>query len=182
MWNESPPAGLGRRPPAAFTRVFDGWTQVRFGLAMDGICPNCACEMGTEIPHSDAEEASDAATLHRSENCKYDTRVPLFGHVVSHPATIPFFYERGVDVTEMPYWQLRSLAGDGMVPRCVETNGNEWTESCTHRKEYDSFAVSVHVENSEFHRCLFTRMDGEWRRERRLRGRRAGSRPRSPVT
>jgi ribosome-associated toxin RatA of RatAB toxin-antitoxin module len=54
-------------------------------------------------------------------------------------------------------------AGEGMVRRCVDTAGNEWTESCTHWDEGQSFAVSVHVENSVFHRRFFTRMDGEWR-------------------
>jgi ribosome-associated toxin RatA of RatAB toxin-antitoxin module len=53
-------------------------------------------------------------------------------------------------------------AGEGMVRRCVDTGGNEWTESCTHWEEDRSFAVSVHVENSVFHRRFFTRMDGEW--------------------
>lgn len=54
-------------------------------------------------------------------------------------------------------------AGDGMTRRCVDTNGNEWTESCTHWEENESFAVSVHVDKSVFHRRFFTRMDGEWR-------------------
>lgn len=53
-------------------------------------------------------------------------------------------------------------AGDGMVRRCVDTAGNEWTESCTHWEAGESFAVSVHVAESVFHRRLFTRMDGEW--------------------
>jgi ribosome-associated toxin RatA of RatAB toxin-antitoxin module len=54
-------------------------------------------------------------------------------------------------------------AGEGMVRRCVDTDGNEWTESCTHWEEGQSFAISVHVENSVFHRRFFTYMDGEWR-------------------
>ena len=53
-------------------------------------------------------------------------------------------------------------AGEGMIRRCVDTDGNEWTESCTHWEESHSYAVSVHVENSVFHRRFFTRMNGEW--------------------
>ncbi|WP_136591301.1 type II toxin-antitoxin system RatA family toxin [Salinigranum halophilum] len=53
--------------------------------------------------------------------------------------------------------------GEGLIRRCVDTDGNEWTESCTHWEACQSYAVSVHVDNSVFHRRLFTRMDGEWR-------------------
>lgn len=54
-------------------------------------------------------------------------------------------------------------AGEGMIRRCVDTDGNEWTESCTHWEERRAYAVSVHVEHSVFHRRFFTRFDGEWR-------------------
>jgi ribosome-associated toxin RatA of RatAB toxin-antitoxin module len=54
-------------------------------------------------------------------------------------------------------------AGEGMIRRCVDTDGNEWTESCTHWDESHSYAVSVHVDDSVFHRRFFNRMDGEWR-------------------
>lgn len=53
--------------------------------------------------------------------------------------------------------------GDGMVRRCVDTDGNEWTESCTRWETHRAYAVTVDVEHSEFHRRLFTRFEGEWR-------------------
>ncbi len=53
--------------------------------------------------------------------------------------------------------------GEGMIRRCVDANGNEWTESCTLWDESHAYAVSVHVDNSVFHRRFFSRMDGEWR-------------------
>lgn len=52
--------------------------------------------------------------------------------------------------------------GDGMVRRCVDTNGNEWTESCTRWETHRAYAVTVDVDHSEFHRHLFTRFEGEW--------------------
>lgn len=52
--------------------------------------------------------------------------------------------------------------GSSLVRRCVDTDGNEWTESCTRWRPGESFAVSVDVESSEFHRRLFRRFDGEW--------------------
>jgi DNA-binding transcriptional ArsR family regulator len=137
MWNEFPPAGLETRSPSEFARVFDRWTQQRFALAMDGICPNCACVMTMDILDSDA---GDVATLHRCENCKYEARVPLFGHVVSHPATISFFYDRGVDVTELSYWQLRSLARESTEHVVSQ---DPWSASITMRSDGDTLTLTL---------------------------------------
>lgn len=109
MWNEFPPAGLEDRDSDEAARAFDRWTQVRFRLAMDGICPHCAA--GVETTLEDEDDDGDAiATRHRCPNCEYEARVPLFGHVLDHPAVVAFYHDHGVDVTSMAYWELRSLA------------------------------------------------------------------------
>ena len=153
MWNEFPPAGLDTRSAEEFASTFDRWTQVRFGLAMDGICPNCACETTMEVLDRAGESADGIASMHRCENCKYEARVPLFGHVVSHPATISFFYDRGVDVTELPYWRLRSLAREFTEEVISQT---PWTASITMRSDghtleltLDESLAVVDVERSE---------------------------------
>ena len=113
MWNEFPPAGLAGRSTAAFAEAFDRWTQHRFRLAMDGVCPNCASDMAVErIVEGDPDEADGVsiASTYRCGTCKYEARVPLFGHVLGHPAVIAFFHEGGVDVTSLPYWRVRELA------------------------------------------------------------------------
>lgn len=140
MWNEFPPAGLDTRSPEAFASTFDRWTRVRFGLAMDGICPNCACEMTMDILDRGGDSADGIATMHHCGNCKYEARVPLFGHVVSHPATISFFYERGVDVTEMPYWRMRSLARE-FTEEVVSKD--PWTAKITMRSDGDTLEVTL---------------------------------------
>lgn len=53
--------------------------------------------------------------------------------------------------------------GEGMVRRCVDTDGNSWTETCDHWEEGNGFSVTVDTATSEFHRRLFTRFEGEWR-------------------
>jgi hypothetical protein len=110
MWNEFPPAGLAGRQAAEVASVFDTWTRTRFHLAMEGICPNCACEMTVDRPTGSADVRP--ATHHRCRNCRYEARVPLFGHVIRHPAVVSFFYDRGTDVTALPYWDLTTLARD----------------------------------------------------------------------
>lgn len=57
--------------------------------------------------------------------------------------------------------------GVGMVRRCVDTDGNEWTERCTRWEDGRAFAFDVDVADSDFHRRLFARFDGEWRVDER---------------
>lgn len=51
---------------------------------------------------------------------------------------------------------------DTLVRRCVDTDGNAWTEACTRWEPERGFAVGVDVAASDFHRRLFTRFEGEW--------------------
>lgn len=110
MWNEFPPAGLAERSPGDVAVAFDKWTRNRFHLAMEGICPNCACEMTVE--NLDGPDGEHPSTKHQCQNCKYEARVPLFGHVIRHPAVVSFFYEHGIDIANLPYWEFRILARD----------------------------------------------------------------------
>lgn len=53
-------------------------------------------------------------------------------------------------------------AEETMIRRCVDTDGNAWTEACTTWEDGQQFAVEVDVANSEFHRHLFNHMEGKW--------------------
>ena len=138
MWNEFPPAGLEDRTPAAFASAFDRWTQGRFRLAMDGVCPSCAaettatvverdtggggggretdgdgdgdCEDGIDGEADATDEGDEVVVDYRCGNCRYEARVPLFGHALRHPAVVCRYYEAGVDVTRLPFWELQGLA------------------------------------------------------------------------
>lgn len=107
MWNEFPPAGLASRTPDDVAAAFDRWTQSRFRLAMDGICPSCAAAMTMSLLDDDP---ADLASHHRCPNCKYEARVPLFGHVLFHPSVIALFDDAGIDITRLPYWELQRIA------------------------------------------------------------------------
>lgn len=52
---------------------------------------------------------------------------------------------------------------EGMIRRCVDVDGNEWTETCTRWNPGRAYAVSVDVDDSDFHRRLFRYFEGEWR-------------------
>lgn len=53
--------------------------------------------------------------------------------------------------------------GAALTRRCVDTNGNTWTESCTWWEPGEGFGVRVDVDDSGFHRRLFSRFEGEWK-------------------
>jgi hypothetical protein len=151
MWNEFPPAGLAGRDPGAVAAAFDAWTRNRFFLAMDGVCPNCACEMS--VAALDDSNEGRPSTHHRCRNCRYEARVPLFAHVIRHPAVVSFFYDRELDVVALPYWRLRTLARD-----FDETvlRDDPWTASVTVVADDDSLRLVlddrlavVDVEGSE---------------------------------
>lgn len=110
MWNEFPPAGLAGRSVEDFADAFDRWTQHRFRLAMERVCPNCASGMEVSRVSNSADVEVSIAGQFRCETCKYEARVPLFGFVIGHPAVVAFFYEDGIDVTSLPYWRVRELA------------------------------------------------------------------------
>jgi DNA-directed RNA polymerase subunit RPC12/RpoP len=137
MWNEFPPAGLADRTPRGVAAAFDEWTRTRFRLAMEGICPSCAAGTTTEIV---VDEDGDVSTTHRCENCRYEARAPLFGHVIDHPAVVSFYYERGVDVTDLPYWELQALARD--YEEAVLTE-DPWTASVTVEAEGDRLRLTL---------------------------------------
>lgn len=52
--------------------------------------------------------------------------------------------------------------GVGMVRRCVDTDGNAWTETCTRWEDGRGFDVTVDVDTSEFHRRFFNHFSGKW--------------------
>lgn len=110
MWNEFPPAGLDGRSVEEFADAFDRWTQHRFRLAMDGVCPNCASDMELQRVSGSVDDEVSIFGQFRCETCKYEARVPLFEFVILHPSVIAFLYEDGIDVTSLPYWRVRELA------------------------------------------------------------------------
>lgn len=123
MWNEFPPAGVAERTPEEVATALERWTRSRFRLAVEGVCPSCAGRTSTEVVAS-GDEPDAAATLHRCRNCKYEARVPLFAHVIDHPAVVAHYREHGVDVTELPY---REQYGLGREFEVTATGGDPWS-------------------------------------------------------
>lgn len=140
MWNEFPPAGLAGRTPREFAETFDRWTRHRFRLAMQGICPNCASDMRLSMDGREQSEVGDTSTKYVCSNCQYQARVPLFGHAVFHPAVVSFYYDRGIDITAVPYWRLRNI-GRSMTETVVSSN--PWRVSIEIEEDGDRLELTL---------------------------------------
>lgn len=105
MADAFPPAGALHRTPEEIARAFDHWLRHRAVLAWHGVCPRCAGRVTDEYVVPD--DGSGVRLEYRCEHCKHEGRGPLVGQLVEHPAVIAAFYERGIDLHALPYWELR---------------------------------------------------------------------------
>lgn len=56
-----------------------------------------------------ADDGSGVRMAYECSQCRLEGQGPLIGELVYHPAVVSAFYDRGVDVTDMPYWELRHV-------------------------------------------------------------------------
>lgn len=110
MADAFPPAGELDRTPAEIARAFDHWLRHRAVLAWNGVCPRCAGRI--EGQYDVPEDGSGVRFDYACEHCGHEGHGPLVSQLVDHPAVIAAYYERGVDLTELPYWELRHLLDD----------------------------------------------------------------------
>lgn len=93
---------------------------------------------------------------HIEQERAYDAPAPLVWDVMTDP---DIYADVAPNLTHV---EVISGDGAGMVRRCTDTDGNVWTETCTHWTDQESFGVEVDVATSDFHRRLFTHFAGEW--------------------
>ena len=81
-----------------------------YETAIAGSCPTC--NGATDVTIETGPEDDDYACVAECSQCALrlfaPVELPLFGH----PAVIAFYWEHGVDVTELPLWQLAAYIGD----------------------------------------------------------------------
>lgn len=85
-----------------------------------------------------------------------DAPAPLVWDVMTDPGVYADVAPNLAEVT------LLSDPGPDMERRCVDTDGNVWTETCTRWEDGRAFAVAVEVATSDFHRRWFSRFEGSW--------------------
>lgn len=110
MTDAFPPAAALDRSPEEIVRAFDHWLRHRAILAWHGVCPRCAGRITSEYVVPD--DGSGVRHEYCCEHCKHEGHGPLVVQLIEHPAVIAAFYERGIDLHTMPYWELRHRLDD----------------------------------------------------------------------
>ncbi|MFC7226195.1 helix-turn-helix domain-containing protein [Salinirubellus salinus] len=116
-------------PPSTFEDVptpedlldrVDSYTRHQVLAYARGVCPHCVT--GLDVSLVDAEdvwtESAGDLTLFARYHCPHcDNRhfVSLGMALLSYPALVAFCYERGLDVTSVPHWELEFVATDRTV-------------------------------------------------------------------
>lgn len=123
VYNHSmaPPSTVEGEPtPDVLLERVDQYTRHQVLAYARGVCPHCVT--GLEVSLVDAEEVwTESAdelelfTRYRCPHCENRHFMSLGMTVLSHPALVAFCYERGLDVTSVPHWELEFVATDRTV-------------------------------------------------------------------
>lgn len=84
-----------------------------------GVCPTCVHGLDTTLLTADEVTLQGGTTDHievithsSCSNCGFQHYLPVGWALLADPALITFFYQRGVDVTSRPAWELEFAATD----------------------------------------------------------------------
>ncbi|WP_121821749.1 DUF7351 domain-containing protein [Halostella salina] len=103
-----PPGAFEEYPRPEWPRVAERWTRREFGRFVDGFCPNCHGPTTSTLERS-PEGVLDTypfGVRYVCDRCGTGMFANVEAHVLFRPAVVAFHYERGIDVTETPIWEL----------------------------------------------------------------------------
>ncbi|WP_137283376.1 winged helix-turn-helix domain-containing protein [Halorussus salinisoli] len=109
---EFPPSAVESRGDDCL-ETFDQWVRHHVLLMNRDVCVWCAGPMPGELRYRDDDEAPYVAR--NCEHCGGFMWTTPGETVLYHPAVVSFFYERGVDVTSRPLWELEFVVSDDAV-------------------------------------------------------------------
>jgi len=102
------PAEVEGRSPMETLRSCNRRVLREYDTAVAGTCPTCSGTTTVDVDESDGEYACVATCDRCGLRVFGPVELPLFGH----PAVVAFYWERGVDATDLPLWRLPTFIGD----------------------------------------------------------------------
>lgn len=111
-----PPGVVMDRDVEAVVRTADRRMRRSMALAADGICPNCSGRMTASLTDRADGLPTRISVDHFCEHCEQLILTTSIGELLlSHPAVVAFCYDRGVDVSDRPFWEIEFCASDDAV-------------------------------------------------------------------
>ncbi|WP_439027634.1 DUF7351 domain-containing protein [Haloarchaeobius sp. DT45] len=112
-----PPGGLTDRTKAEVMQAFDERVRHLHCLAADGVCPECAGRMESEIERGgDCCIGLDLRVEHTCQQCGHSLCSAFGLLLLDQSDAVTFHRDHGIDLNDTPYWDL---------PWCVSDHSNE---------------------------------------------------------
>jgi hypothetical protein len=130
-----PPAGARGQSSEEILRTCDRRSHFEYATALEGACPTCGGRVAVEIERDD-----DPATHYcvaECRSCHLRLYAPLAVRLLYHPAVVAFYWEHGVDVLAVTFWEIYEFT-------------RRW-ETTVHSDEPFQATVEIAFEDEELH-------------------------------
>lgn len=108
-----PPAAVEGRPPETLPEVFGGYLTAMVTLTRHELCPLCSGQVTGRLKRRSvpamAVEKELPLAIFECERCSNTSHASPGYVLLTHPAVVGFYYERGIDVRDVPPWRMRML-------------------------------------------------------------------------
>ncbi|WP_436348435.1 DUF7351 domain-containing protein [Natronorubrum sp. FCH18a] len=112
-----PPGALNNRTDPEVLEAFDHRVRRLYGLAKDGVCPECSGRMQTVVATPDDAVTCDLAGAplragYVCEQCAHTLTSGVGLGLIDNSAVIAFYENHDIDLSTTPYWQLKWCVSD----------------------------------------------------------------------
>jgi Fe-S cluster biogenesis protein NfuA len=101
-----PPAAVVGRDGREVLASCDRRARNEYAVAVRGTCSKCGGSTTVRVEEREAEGRTDPYAVASCDRCRNEVFAPLGVRVLSHPAVVSFYWARGVDATEVPFWDV----------------------------------------------------------------------------
>lgn len=113
-----PPSSLEDASRAETLRVVDQRIREHLSSLSNRVCPWCSGRTTATLLGPDADppyvddEATRVLAYHECNRCGQYNYTRVGSHLLDHPAVVSFCYERGLDLSAVPVWELAFVSTD----------------------------------------------------------------------
>lgn len=86
-----------------------------YASALRGTCTLCGGLTDLDIVEAPPDSPRDIFCLIECRQCGYPVHAPLTVSLCYHPEVISFYWERGVDIQQVPFWRIHKYLTDWSV-------------------------------------------------------------------